>query len=216
MLGATCAIVALFLIAGFSCSPRATASVERGAYNNQTAAQLRHQLVTARTAALSCQEERLRKRRPHDHAEHSRSLPYLKATRDAWRSRLSACRKALAKDERRWKRDPVGYAKQIARYLLARKGWGSQFWALDYIITQESGWEVCKVNGGAVDCAYDGPRAYGLPQALPGRKMGSYGADWRTNPRTQLRWLIFSYIPSSGNFHDPVSAYRFWIANHWY
>ena len=31
--------------------------------------------------------------------------------------------------------------------------------------------------------------AYGLPQALPGSKMRSAGADWATNPVTQLRWL---------------------------
>lgn len=31
--------------------------------------------------------------------------------------------------------------------------------------------------------------AYGLPQALPGTKMKSAGADWRTNPITQLKWM---------------------------
>lgn len=30
--------------------------------------------------------------------------------------------------------------------------------------------------------------AYGIPQALPGSKMSSAGADWRTNPVTQIRW----------------------------
>lgn len=32
--------------------------------------------------------------------------------------------------------------------------------------------------------------AYGIPQANPGTKMASAGPDWRTNPRTQLRWMI--------------------------
>jgi len=31
--------------------------------------------------------------------------------------------------------------------------------------------------------------AYGLPQALPGKKMASAGGDWRTNPTTQLAWM---------------------------
>jgi len=31
--------------------------------------------------------------------------------------------------------------------------------------------------------------AYGLPQANPGTKMASAGADWRTNPVTQLKWM---------------------------
>lgn len=32
--------------------------------------------------------------------------------------------------------------------------------------------------------------AYGLPQSLPGSKMASAGADWATNPVTQLRWQL--------------------------
>ena len=28
--------------------------------------------------------------------------------------------------------------------------------------------------------------AYGIPQALPGSKMGSAGSDWKTNPATQI------------------------------
>lgn len=35
--------------------------------------------------------------------------------------------------------------------------------------------------------------AYGIPQALPGSKMASAGADWETNPVTQIRWMI-SYV----------------------
>ena len=30
--------------------------------------------------------------------------------------------------------------------------------------------------------------AYGLVQALPGSKMASAGADWQTNPATQIKW----------------------------
>lgn len=32
--------------------------------------------------------------------------------------------------------------------------------------------------------------AYGIPQATPGTKMSSAGPDWRTNPWTQLKWMI--------------------------
>lgn len=32
--------------------------------------------------------------------------------------------------------------------------------------------------------------AYGIPQAYPGTKMASAGSDWRTNPFTQIRWMI--------------------------
>jgi len=37
--------------------------------------------------------------------------------------------------------------------------------------------------------------AYGIPQALPGSKMASAGADWATNPATQIRWMI-GYVNS--------------------
>jgi hypothetical protein len=37
--------------------------------------------------------------------------------------------------------------------------------------------------------------AYGLPQALPGSKMASAGADWADNPATQIRWMI-GYVNS--------------------
>jgi len=40
---------------------------------------------------------------------------------------------------------------------------------------------------------YAGSGAYGIPQALPGSKMASAGPDWRTNPATQIRWMI-SYV----------------------
>lgn len=37
--------------------------------------------------------------------------------------------------------------------------------------------------------------AYGIPQALPGTKMAAAGPDWRTNPWTQIRWMI-GYVVS--------------------
>lgn len=36
---------------------------------------------------------------------------------------------------------------------------------------------------------------YGIPQANPGTKMASAGRDWRTNPFTQIRWMI-GYVNS--------------------
>lgn len=40
---------------------------------------------------------------------------------------------------------------------------------------------------------YEGP--FGLPQALPGTKMLTAGADAETNGVTQLRWMVDEYIP---------------------
>lgn len=49
------------------------------------------------------------------------------------------------------------------------------------LITRES---RCRTNA---TNAYSG--AYGIPQALPGHKMASEGADWETNPVTQIKWM---------------------------
>jgi len=47
-----------------------------------------------------------------------------------------------------------------------------------------------------VTIANPGTGAYGLPQALPGSKMASAGADWATDPVTQLRWML-GYVDAS-------------------
>lgn len=46
--------------------------------------------------------------------------------------------------------------------------------------------------------------AYGLPQAYPGTKMASAGPDWRTNPKTQIRWMI-RY--ATDRYGSPCGAY---------
>ena len=55
--------------------------------------------------------------------------------------------------------------------------------------------------------------AYGIPQALPGSKMASAGADWKTNPVTQIRWMI-GYV--NGRYGGWSQAWAFWQAHHWY
>lgn len=54
---------------------------------------------------------------------------------------------------------------------------------------ENADWNPCKRYGGVVDCNYSGNAAYGIPQSLPGSKMSGAGADWKTNPVTQLRWM---------------------------
>lgn len=55
--------------------------------------------------------------------------------------------------------------------------------------------------------------AYGIPQALPGSKMASAGADWKTNPVTQIRWMI-GYV--NGRYGGWSGAWNWWQAKHWY
>lgn len=72
------------------------------------------------------------------------------------------------------------------------------------LIYHESGCRVDATN------AYSG--AYGIPQALPGNKMASAGADWQTNPVTQIRWMS-GYVSRYGGWQGAIN---FWYAHGWY
>ena len=75
--------------------------------------------------------------------------------------------------------------------------------ALD-LIYHESG---CRVD------ARNASGAYGIPQALPGNKMASAGADWETNPVTQIRWMI-NYV--NGRYGGWNQALNYWYSHGWY
>jgi len=72
----------------------------------------------------------------------------------------------------------------------------SQFPCLDKLFTKESGWNHRAVNASS--------GAYGIPQAYPGSKMSSVGADWRTSPATQIKWGL-GYI--KGRYSTPCGAW---------
>lgn len=100
---------------------------------------------------------------------------------------------------------PAGEMQQWAHdYLLANGGSEADFTATVYIISHESGWRVNAQNPSG---------AYGLPQALPGSKMSSAGADWATNYQTQLKWF-WSYC--NGRYGSVQNAYTHWLSAHNY
>lgn len=72
----------------------------------------------------------------------------------------------------------------------------------DYIISHESGWRPNASGIGG---------AYGLCQALPGSKMSSAGADWATNPVTQLKWCNGYAV---GRYGSWSAAYNHWLSSH--
>jgi len=59
--------------------------------------------------------------------------------------------------------------------------------------TMESHWNY-RAKGGRT---YNG-RAYGIAQALPAKKMAVIGADYLTNPKTQIKWGLL-YIKTRYN-----------------
>lgn len=99
-----------------------------------------------------------------------------------------------------------GDPRSIAQSMLASYGWGQgQFGCLNNLWTKESSWQVGATNPSS--------GAYGIPQSLPAGKMASAGADWRTNPATQIRWGL-SYIQAS--YGSPCGAWAHSVATNWY
>lgn len=87
---------------------------------------------------------------------------------------------------------------------------------VDYIISHESGWCPTKAQGQYGGCPpYAGSvpsgGGYGLCQSTPGIKMASAGADWATNPITQLHWCAGYAI---GRYGSWAAAYNHWVSNH--
>lgn len=98
--------------------------------------------------------------------------------------------------------DPKG----IARVLMGPYGWGEdQFSCLESLWQKESGWNPRAHNASS--------GAHGIPQALPGSKMASAGADWATNPATQITWGL-EYI--KGRYGTPCGAWSHSRARGWY
>ena len=99
-----------------------------------------------------------------------------------------------------------GSAQRIAYNMMSSFGFSpqAQFGCLNNIWTRESNWRYNAANASG---------AYGIPQALPGSKMASAGADWQTNPATQIKWGL-GYIRSM--YGTPCNAWAFWQGHGWY
>lgn len=67
----------------------------------------------------------------------------------------------------------------------------------------ESGWSWRATTG----------TCYGIPQACPGAKMASAGADWRINATTQVRWGTRYVRTRYGSFGRALAFQR---AHGWY
>lgn len=55
--------------------------------------------------------------------------------------------------------------------------------------------------------------AYGVCQSLPANKMQTAGADWKTNPITQMKWCQNYAQSRYGSWSNAVA---FWKANNWW
>ena len=90
----------------------------------------------------------------------------------------------------------------LGQQIADEMGWGGEFSCMYNIFQRESGLDQTKRNRSS--------GAYGIPQALPGSKMGP---GWETDPAVQIRWGI-GYMVS--RYGSPCGAWNFWTVNHWY
>lgn len=96
--------------------------------------------------------------------------------------------------------------RALGQLMAAERGWtGSQWTCLEKLWTKESNWNPRADNPTS--------SAYGIPQSLPGSKMASKGADWATNPATQIAWGL-DYI--AGSYGSPCGAWSHSQATNWY
>jgi hypothetical protein len=86
-----------------------------------------------------------------------------------------------------------------------------QVGAKAFIYQKESGNHPCKINGGAVDCDYQGNKACGIGQALPCSKLRKDCnlADYAC----QDRWFT-NYMKNRYGSWEKAKA--FWLVNRWW
>lgn len=98
-------------------------------------------------------------------------------------------------------------AQATAKAMLASFGFSAttQWPCLYDLWEQESTWNVYAENPVS--------GAYGIPQSLPGDKMASAGADWQTNPTTQIKWGL-GYIKTV--YGTPCGAWQNEVNYHYY
>jgi hypothetical protein len=91
-------------------------------------------------------------------------------------------------------------------FMESQYSWGEdQHSCLVDLWNRESGWRHTADNPNS--------SAYGIPQALPGSKMVSAGADWKTNPETQIKWGL-KYI--NNRYETPCGAWSAFKKKGWY
>jgi hypothetical protein len=100
----------------------------------------------------------------------------------------------------------TGTPLQIAHTIATQEGLSQQQWVcVDSLWQQESKFQTNARNRRS--------GAFGIPQALPASRMASAGADWRTNPATQVKWGL-SYIRV--RYGTACNAWAHWRRDRWY
>jgi hypothetical protein len=136
-----------------------------------------------------------------------------KVTASLQQAKAAADRVKAAADRRaRAMRDAQRDPRSVGKILAAERGWGAtQFNCLNLLWNRESQWNYKAAN--PTSSAYGIPQALAAPGGAPGSKMASAGADWRTNPVTQIKWGL-GYI--ADRYGTPCGAWGHSESVGWY
>ncbi|GAB3170586.1 hypothetical protein FHX75_12290 [Micromonospora palomenae] len=183
--------------------------VDQAEYDYQRERQADHQRSSAKQRAAEYQAKLRAAAAAKEAAERAREAEAAAASRK--KAREAAAKEAEAKTQPFTGPIPASCNefsgnREIGCALLLDAGFKiDQMPCLDKLWTKESGWNHKASNPSS--------GAYGIPQALPGSKMGTVADDWRTNPATQIKWGL-GYI--EGRYDNPCGAWAHSQSVGWY
>lgn len=174
-----------------------TASLTQQAESQSTAAEAEVRRAAQEAARVAAAESAQERRAEAERAAEEEAEREAAAQRAAEEAQAASAAADIPVQSSYTKAEIQAMARQIVG--------ADQFQCFSNIVDHESGWDHTATNPSS--------GAYGLMQALPGSKMASAGADWQTNPATQIRWGV-NYMES--RYGSPCGAWEFWQANNWY
>ncbi|GAA2133121.1 transglycosylase SLT domain-containing protein [Streptomyces synnematoformans] len=184
----------------------ATAQVQTASLTEQADAQADAAHTDARKAA----EEAARKSAAQA-AEEKKEAAERKAAEEAAAEAEREAAEAAAAEAESTSADAGDFAPQSSYSVAEVQAMAQQMVPADQyqcfsnIVDHESGWDYTATNPSS--------GAYGLMQALPAGKMASAGADWQTNPATQIEWGL-NYM--NDRYGSPCGGWEYWQANGYY
>ncbi len=199
---------------GVAADGQAQVAAAEQAVSARKSADAKSRSAAAKRAAAAAKLEKAASASAHDAKTAAETAQRKAAAEKAAAKKAAAKKAAEAKKKRqestsRSSTRPAAFSGNPQAYassMLSSYGWDqSQMSCLVSLWNRESGWRVNATNPSS--------GAYGIPQSLPGTKMASAGADWRTNPATQIRWGL-GYIKAT--YGSPCGAWGHSQATGWY
>lgn len=121
-------------------------------------------------------------------------------------AKKSKIKRKIAKKVQKRKKYNKNTIKLYAHNLVLKYGWSEyDYECLVKLWNRESSWNPYAVNKKSGAC--------GIPQSLPCKKMRSFGKDYKTNYKTQIKWGL-NYIKN--RYGTPANAWEYSQRKGWY